>query len=64
MPIVCRPIGRPTDHNSRSYHNSVQKEISIIICVISGFRREVAEHCALLGGYADSSKHPEGRSAQ
>ena len=26
MPAVCRLIGRPTDRNSRSYHNSVQKE--------------------------------------
>jgi len=38
--------------------------MSIIICVISGFRREVAEHFGLLGGYAASSKHPEERSAK
>ena len=36
-----------------SYNFATEK----LLCVISGFRREVAENCALLGCYAASSGH-------
>ena len=42
--------------HSVSYENTVFFfNVKVLVCVISGFRREVDENCALVGCYAASS---------